>query len=187
MDIKDISQFIAEEPDANGDRYFSEFTFTYSDDNKYLVRYKHSVVHAECVRAIMFVCSEHLRLISDEEADAVNKAENDEARGMDLVSPEQRKEYDAKEEDSKKGFVYLMQHDVDAHTKIGFSKQPTTREATLRSADFNLRIVALFKGTMEDERWLHKRFSSKRIRGEWFNLNEEDIQKIKSVMQESFL
>ena len=35
----------------------------------------------------------------------------------------------------------------------------------------------------ETERYLHSLFDSKRFRGEWFDLSEDDIKKAKSIIK----
>lgn len=80
----------------------------------------------------------------------------------------------------KKTYVYIM---VDSHTglyKIGHSKSPIEREKTLLSQAPAIELLFYFKATTQTELDLHKQFESKRGRGEWFSLNEADIENIKS-------
>lgn len=76
--------------------------------------------------------------------------------------------------------IYLM---VDKNTglhKIGRSKTPVTRERTLQSEKPTIEIIFHTAGTVKDEKHLHEKFNAKRVRGEWFNLSEEDIDFIKT-------
>lgn len=68
---------------------------------------------------------------------------------------------------SQTGFVYILR-DKD-QVKIGFSKNPRNRIATLQNNSGRaLRVAACIPGTLEDEQRLHARFSTYRIHGEWF-------------------
>lgn len=79
--------------------------------------------------------------------------------------------------------VYLMQSAPHDYTKIGYSTNPTTREATLQAQDPMLELIFSAPGTMQDEKELHERFKAKRIRGEWFDLSEQDIAEVKQILE----
>lgn len=79
----------------------------------------------------------------------------------------------------KKGFVYLMRHGINGKTKIGFSKNPQARERTLQAEDPMLDLLFYFEGTTDTEAQLHQKFAAQRVRGEWFDLSEQDIGMIK--------
>lgn len=76
---------------------------------------------------------------------------------------------------SREGYVYLMKNSRNGLIKIGFSKDPKVREATLQSEEPEVSLIFSEVGTMEYEAELHARFSDKRIRGEWFRLSCEEI------------
>lgn len=77
--------------------------------------------------------------------------------------------------------IYLF---YDEHTglyKIGRSIDPNYREKTLLPQAPKVRKI--FISPIADkkiEKELHRKFKSKRIRGEWFELDESDINYIKS-------
>lgn len=76
----------------------------------------------------------------------------------------------------KVGYVYLL-HDGEFY-KIGMSGQPDKRLAQLQYQDGReYTIVALIptEDNRRLEKELHKRFHSKRVKGEWFSLAPEDI------------
>lgn len=77
-----------------------------------------------------------------------------------------------------RGFVYLCRNNRNGLIKIGFSKQPKYREATLQSEEPELEFVHISPGTTSDERALHDRYAGSRKRGEWFTLTPEDLQAI---------
>jgi len=71
--------------------------------------------------------------------------------------------------------VYLMYDKSTGHTKIGRSFKPQQREKTLISDKSSIELFFVSphcESSIEKE--LHKIFKHKRVRGEWFDLNEED-------------
>jgi len=75
--------------------------------------------------------------------------------------------------------IYIM---VDRNTgfyKIGRSINVLNRERTLQSEKPSIELCFSFESNMSKEKELHGMFSDKRVRGEWFNLDENDILKIK--------
>lgn len=84
-----------------------------------------------------------------------------------------------KEKTKLKTFIYIMYDSKNDYYKIGISNNPKYREKTLQSEKPCIDLYLYFEGSYKDEQILHKKFNDKRIRGEWFNLTEEDISKIK--------
>lgn len=76
------------------------------------------------------------------------------------------------------GYVYLMRDARSGYTKIGFSIDPSRRERTLQSEVPDVRLLCCWAGTRGDERALHQRFQEKRVRGEWFDLTDAEIEAI---------
>ncbi len=64
--------------------------------------------------------------------------------------------------------------------KIGFSKEPKFREKTLQSEVPEVEIICFFDGSLADEKTLHGFFYEKRVRGEWFNLDSNDMKYIRN-------
>ena len=81
----------------------------------------------------------------------------------------------------KTGYVYLMKNNRNGYTKIGFTtNEPSFREKTLASEDPDITLIHSTYGlTMNHEKKLHDLFSEKRLRGEWFDLGDSDINQIK--------
>lgn len=79
------------------------------------------------------------------------------------------------------GHVYLMHDTVRGFHKIGFATDPKFREKTLQAEVPSIVTIHSFEGTMLDEEALHIRFRKKRLRGEWFQLAEEDVNYILSL------
>lgn len=66
-------------------------------------------------------------------------------------------------------FIYFIQREDTGAVKIGLSKDPTRRLATLQTGnEFELKLRHLIPGGLPEERQLHQRFAPARIRGEWF-------------------
>jgi hypothetical protein len=88
-------------------------------------------------------------------------------------------EYEPKEFQSRSariGFVYLMRNSRNNLWKIGFSNKPKVREKTLQAEEPEVELHAYFPASMLNEKHLHSMLKKKRVRGEWFKLNESDIQ-----------
>jgi len=80
-------------------------------------------------------------------------------------------------------FVYLMQDTSNGYFKIGISNQPKYREKTLQSEKPTIEMIISKKYPIRKiaesfEKSLHTTYSDKRIRGEWFELNETDVKHI---------
>lgn len=81
----------------------------------------------------------------------------------------------------KRTNIYIMIDHHTGHFKIGRSDRPTKREATLLSQKSSIELLFYFSGTIRQEKILHDIFLNKRVRGEWFSLNENDIEFIKNI------
>ena len=79
--------------------------------------------------------------------------------------------------------VYVMIDHNTGYYKIGYSRNPTRRERTLQSEKPTIELLFSYEAEMKDEKALHKLFEDKRIRGEWFRLNNSDLLKIKKYLQ----
>ncbi len=78
------------------------------------------------------------------------------------------------------GKIYLMNDMRNGFIKIGFSKEPKFREKTLQSEVPEVEIICFFDGSLADEKTLHGFFYEKRVRGEWFNLDSNDMKYIRN-------
>jgi hypothetical protein len=84
------------------------------------------------------------------------------------------------EEGQNETNIYLMRDGHTGLTKIGRSKSPRCREKTLGATTPLIRLLWSHVGYAKDEKTLHQMFASKRVRGEWFNLSDKDVESIKS-------
>ncbi|MFD6912320.1 GIY-YIG nuclease family protein [Streptomyces virginiae] len=66
--------------------------------------------------------------------------------------------------------VYLIGDPKSMRVKIGIASDPKRRLSEIQTGNpVKLVILAVFHGTARTERDLHKRFSDRRLSGEWFN------------------
>lgn len=72
-----------------------------------------------------------------------------------------------------KAKTYLMKDNSTGYYKIGKSIKPEVREKTLQSEKPSILMIAQCLFDIESE--LHSKFSLKRVRGEWFMLDDNDI------------
>jgi len=79
-------------------------------------------------------------------------------------------------------FIYLMLDKQNSSIKIGKSIKPLYREKTLQSQLPKIEAIAIWQAPPVVEKQLHKQFANKRVRGEWFSLNLDDLYLIKEQM-----
>lgn len=72
--------------------------------------------------------------------------------------------------------TYLMKDSNTGLTKIGKAIDPKYRERTLQSEKPTISLFAVCEDNVELE--LHNKFEDKRVRGEWFNLEDHELDKI---------
>ena len=82
-----------------------------------------------------------------------------------------------------KGWIYLIK-DGDLY-KIGMSVNVADRFATIKRTNLGAELIcsAIFDDHAKIERELHIKFAHKRVSGEWFALNNEDIDWLKDYLQ----
>lgn len=84
---------------------------------------------------------------------------------------------------NKKGYIYLIetyQDDYGYVYKIGRTKNKVNdRLITLECGNPNeMRLICSYESSIRLstlEARIHKRYSSKRIKGEWFNLSKDEV------------
>lgn len=79
-----------------------------------------------------------------------------------------------------KTYVYIMIDHNTKYYKIGRSDGPLKREKTLQSEKPTIELIYKFECEYGIEKELHNKFINKKIRGEWFNLDNNDIDYIKN-------
>ena len=85
-----------------------------------------------------------------------------------------------KKQSPKPTKIYLMLDERTGYHKIGRSVNPTNREKTLQSDNPKIRLLECWETTSDNEKTLHVQFQNKRVRGEWFDLTDLDIEQIRN-------
>ena len=86
-----------------------------------------------------------------------------------------------KDEDAK---VYLLRGSVTGHYKIGVSANLHSRvRQVANGVSEELTLVSSSKGGQTFEADLHKKYKDQKIKGEWFCLENADVEEIKSLME----
>jgi hypothetical protein len=99
---------------------------------------------------------------------------------------EKRAEARRLEQERNTGYVYLMRSE-NGYYKIGISKDVAKRLQSINySIPIEIELIHSFRISDYQvvERFLHDKYSSKIFRYEWFKLDEQDIEWIKSVKDE---
>lgn len=106
---------------------------------------------------------------------------------IERVEPIKTEQKDENDKQNQPCYVYLMIDTVNNFHKIGISNKPKYREHTLQSDKPSIELLYAKKYPSRliaegIEKGLHKAFEAKRIRGEWFDLDEHEIQTIKETL-----
>ena len=72
--------------------------------------------------------------------------------------------------------TYLMKNKRNGFYKIGKSSKPKFRERTLQSQEPEVELVKIWDKDIEDI--LHSKYKKYRLRGEWFDLNKNQVKYI---------
>lgn len=85
-------------------------------------------------------------------------------------------------------YVYLMKDSANNFHKIGISNHPRYREHTLQSDKPTIELLCAKEYpnrtiALSIEAALHKAYASKRLRGEWFNLDDSDVMDVMQTLR----
>ena len=116
----------------------------------------------------------YLDTMDDDSIEGYNDELHHELNNEHLFKSEERAPID------KSGYIYLLEAET-GETKIGRTKKLDERVRHFTTKlPMDLRVIYYVETdnsyTLEEA--LHNQYVSKRARGEWFNLNDEDIQDI---------
>lgn len=75
-----------------------------------------------------------------------------------------------------------MLNKSNGYYKIGRSINPIYREKTLQAEEPDVVLIKKWIASAEIEKTLHLKYKLKRIRGEWFALEDKDLEEINSFM-----
>ena len=81
--------------------------------------------------------------------------------------------------------TYIMIDHNTGYYKIGKSKKPRFREKTLQSEKPTIEMLFVINKNIEKE--LHRRYSDKRVRGEWFRLEYKDVEYLRKKYSDKYL
>ena len=70
---------------------------------------------------------------------------------------------------ARHGFVYVFKDTRNNEYKIGFSKIPIKRLKTLKTSRPSIKMIFMYEGTTNLEKYLHKKFERFCVGGEWFS------------------
>jgi hypothetical protein len=112
----------------------------------------------------------------------------DEIRGDEDYKVDDEAENEDVTQSSSTCYVYLMVDTTNNFHKIGISNNPKYREHTLQSDKPTIELLCAKEYPSRAiaeafESALHRVYSSKRIRGEWFKLDPSDIEEIKQTLK----
>ena len=85
--------------------------------------------------------------------------------------------------------VYLMYDRIEDKVKIGKTKRKLeirkkgVSEPTLRASDQFIEIITAWEASGEIETELKSKYTSKRIRGEWFDLRPTELKELNELME----
>ena len=88
----------------------------------------------------------------------------------------------------KTGYIYIIRSETGEY-KIGLTKNLKTDGARLKSfsvqSPLEIELIHNFYAddTKQAEIKLHEKYAAKRVKGEWFALNQEDIDEIKNIKE----
>lgn len=82
----------------------------------------------------------------------------------------------------KTTYLYVMIDKRTGYYKIGRSKDPSYREKTLQSDAPDIELLFHYEAYTNQEKELHQKYAEKRVRGEWFQLDENDLEEIKNIV-----
>ena len=86
---------------------------------------------------------------------------------------------------AKEGHIYIVFCNRSKLYKIGMTcTNPTERFKQLKISNPDIQQHSTFKtdDVVSTESWLHYVYSDKRVSGEWFELNESDLERIKEIL-----
>ncbi|TNE74955.1 GIY-YIG nuclease family protein [bacterium] len=85
-----------------------------------------------------------------------------------------KKKNDRKRFKSDQGHIYIIGNLTHGVVKIGFSKNPETRLATLQTGcPYKLSLIHSYIGTQKAEYALHRKYQEYKTQGEWFSYRGE--------------
>lgn len=148
---------------------------TDSNGNKYLFEFNDFLVPVDTAKGILQDCIDYLKHADPQNVSLYNEL---------LQKSRMQEKQVVKTKPVSISNIYLIHNKRNNYYKIGRSKNLQLREKTLQSEEPELEIIFSMPGTAALEKLLHKTFKNRHVRGEWFQLKDEDIIYIKSLATE---
>jgi hypothetical protein len=83
---------------------------------------------------------------------------------------------------NERGWVYFIATQDRSHVKVGWATSVRHRLNGLQTAHHQkLIVLAKFRGTVTDERDLHRALKKHRVRGEWFVCSDEVMELVDRI------
>jgi len=134
--------------------------------------YLPSVVEIEAIQKLL----DHIKSAGDDKIQEANQNREEKYREWNEIRRAQQ------EPKLFSGYIYLVS--LGEHTKIGRSKDWKARISSLfGDLGPTAQLIDVFYSSnhIQQEKELHKKFSYKQVRGEWFKLDESDIEEIRNM------
>jgi len=81
--------------------------------------------------------------------------------------------------------VYVVKSNLNGLVKIGTTTNFKKRRSNIEnSSGSDIEVLAMFYGSLDLEKQLHRQFADKRKRGEWFQISDDDLNAICSCARE---
>lgn len=181
---KDVYEYIKEEVDFDYNCYLSwknDFDFTRKN---FFTKYANGDGYINLFFGFFDYCCDCGEKINKKEIKArINKKLSAYVKTLsreriEKEVEEQKYPCNYKEDKSIDGYVYLVK--LDKHYKIGIAQCPEQRlrEFTLLPYKLEDIKIAKVKDNQQVEKDLHEKYKDKRVRGEWFKLNDIEVKEI---------
>ena len=149
------------------------------------------VTHKD-LQTISRICSEILASKTSEQIDFErneyhkNKYPDHYYQTREHERPDHKKKHMADPRKQVPGYVYVFQSEATGLYKIGLSINPSKRlkEVSRKQKASIVSVATFYVQNMESVEFeLHSIFDLKRVSGEWFELNADDVTKIKDTVK----
>ena len=118
-----------------------------------------------------------------------NSVSNSDEKNLNVDEKNEKNFQDSEIKTTYTSHVYLMVDNTNNFYKIGLSKIPVHREKTLQSEKPTINLILSKEYPTRQiasgiERELQKKYSNKRMRGEWFELDKNEVDWIKTFLSQ---
>ena len=85
-------------------------------------------------------------------------------------------------QDTRMAYIYFLYNPANGYTKIGYTQDVKTRQVGLKvslvETELKAKIAVLLCDAPKFEKMFHDMFSEKHIKGEWYALDDETLERI---------